>query len=70
MTGRAYMEEVLAEIRQELSELLDIQVNAQKQKTSVLHASFLKPTKKCVMKMKQRKNHVHVKMLFIEGSLL
>ena len=36
----------LAKIRQEVSELLDKQVNAQKKKTSGVHASSQKPTKK------------------------
>ena len=58
----------LAEIHQEISELLDKQVNAQKEKTSRGHASSRKPTKKCAMKMKQRnkkkkrrahKNYIH-----------
>ena len=38
-----------------MSELLDKQVNAQKENlknTSGIHASFRKPTKKCAMKMK------------------
>ena len=48
MAGRAYMREVLnqAEIHQEMSELLDKQVNAQKEKTSRVHSSSCKPTKK------------------------
>ena len=36
----------MAEIHQEMSELLDKQVNAQKEKTSGVHASSRKPTKK------------------------
>ena len=44
----------MAEIHLEMSELLDKQVNAQKEKTSGVHASFCKPTKKYAMKMKQR----------------
>ena len=43
----------LAEIHQEMSELLDKQVNAQKKKTSGVHAGSCKPTKKCAMKMKE-----------------
>ena len=51
MTGRAYVhggsaEPSLAEIHQEMSELLDKQVNTQKEKTSGVHASSRKPTKK------------------------
>ena len=51
MTGRAYIEEVLNQVwlkyvHQEMSELLDKQVNAQKEKTSGVHASSRKPTKK------------------------
>ena len=60
----------LAEIRYEMSELFDKQVNAQKEKTFGVHVSSRKPTKKCGMKMKQRnkKNDAHVKMLAIDGS--
>ena len=36
----------LAEIHQEMSELLDKQVNAQKKKTSGVHTGSRKPTKK------------------------
>ena len=36
----------LAEIHQEMSELLDKQVNVQKEKTSGVHVSSRKPTKK------------------------
>ena len=50
MTGRELTwgsaEPSLAEIHQEMSELLDKQVNAQKEKTFRVHASFSKPTKK------------------------
>ena len=56
-----------------MSELLDKQVNAQKEKTSGVHVSLRKPTKKCVMKMKEtkkKKNDVHVKIIFMEGSPL
>ena len=40
-----------------MSELLDVQVNVQKESlkdTSGVHASSCKPTKSCAMKMKQR----------------
>ena len=46
MTDRAYLREVLTEIHQEMSELLDKQVNVQKGKTSRVYASSRKPTKK------------------------
>ena len=36
-----------------MSELLGKQVNAQKEKTSGVHAGSRKPTKKCAMKMKE-----------------
>ena len=45
----------LAEIHQEMSELLDKHMNAQKESlknTPGVPASFQKPMKKCVMKMK------------------
>ena len=54
-----------------MSELFDKEVNAQKEKTSRVHTSSHKPTKKCAMKMKERrKNDTHVKMLLMEGSPL
>ena len=46
MTGRAYLGEVLNQVWQEMSELFNKQVNAQKEKTSRVHASSRKPTKK------------------------
>ena len=60
MTSRAYVlgesaGPSLAEIHQEMSELLDKQLNAQKEKTSRVHASSHKPTKKYAMKMKETK---------------
>ena len=48
-----------------MSELLDKQVNAQKEKTSGVHASSRKPMKKCTMKMKEtnkEKNNTCVKI--------
>ena len=68
MTGRAYMgesaEPSLAESHQEMSELLDKQVNAQKKKT---FGSYVN----CAMKMKVRRiNDARIKMLFMEGSPL
>ena len=56
-----------------MSELLDKQVNAQKRKTSRVHISSRKPTKKVCdeneeIKKETRKNDVHVKMFLMEGS--
>ena len=53
MIGRAYLREVLNQVWLEISELLDKQVNAQKEKTSRVHPSSRKPTKKCAMKTKE-----------------
>ena len=50
-----------------MSELFDKEVNAQKEslkKTSGVHASSRMPTKKCVMKMKQRKKRHARKNVF------
>ena len=65
----------MAEIHQEMSELLDKQVNAQKEKASGVYASFRKPKKNCVMKMKETNkqkinNDACVKSIFMEGSPL
>ena len=61
----------LAEIHQEMSELLDKQVNAQKDK---IFRGSRKLPQKCVMKMKVEleleKNDARVKVLFMEGSPL
>ena len=49
----------MAKIHEEMSQLFDKEVNAQKEslkKTLGVHASSRKPTKKCAMKMKERKN--------------
>ena len=68
MTGRAYLGEVLhelslAEIHQEMSELLDKQVNAQKEKLpGFMHVSSRKPTKK-VCDENERKNDARVKII-------
>ena len=73
MTDRACLGEVLNQVWQEMSELLDKQVNAQKKKTSGIHASSRKPTKNCAMKMKEtnkEKNNACVKIIFMEGSLI
>ena len=56
-----------------MSELLDKQMNAQKEKTSGVHASSRNPMKKCAMKMKEtkkEKNDARVKIIFMEGSPL
>ena len=65
----------LAEIHQEMSELLDKQVNAQKEKTSGVHVSSRKPTKKVCdenerkkqtrKKRRTRKNRIHGRKPFI-----
>ena len=67
----------MAEIHQEMGELLDKQVNAQKRKSSGVHVSSRKPTKECAMKMKggggggeEKKNDTRVKIIFMEGSPL
>ena len=63
----------LAEIHQEISELLDKQVNAQKEKTSGVHVSSCKPTKKVCdenERKKQEKNDARVKIIFMDGSPL
>ena len=44
----------LAEIHYEMNELFNKQVNAQKEKTSRVHASSSKSTNKYAIKMKQR----------------
>ena len=63
----------LAEIHQGMSELLNKQVNAQKEKIFRGSRSSHKPTKKCAMKMKVEqleKNDACLKVLFMEGSPL
>ena len=55
----------MAEIHQEMRELLDKQVNAQKEKT-IFGLHFL-----CAMKMKgEEKNEMRVKIILMEGSTL
>ena len=49
-----------------MSELLDKQLNAQKEKTSGVHASSRKPTKKVCNENERNKQT----RLFMEGSLL
>ena len=74
MTGTPYSAEPsLAEIHQEMSELLDKQVNAQKEKIFRGSRKLLQAYEKCAMKMKVEqleKNDACIKMLFVEGSLL
>ena len=56
-----------------MSELLDKQVNAQKEKTSGVHGSSRKPTKKVFdenERNKEKQNNAHVKIIFMEGSPL
>ena len=70
MTGRAYMGEVLNEIHQEMSELLDKQVNAQTEKTSGVHVSSRKPTKKVCdenERNKQRRKKRRTRKNIIDG---
>ena len=52
----------LAEIHQEMSELLDKQVNAQKEKTAGVHTSFRKSTKKVCNEneTKKQENTTHI----------
>ena len=68
----------MAEIHEEMSELLDKQVNVQKEslkKTSGIHASSRKPTKKVCdenerKKEVEEKNDGRVKKIFVEGRIL
>ena len=72
MTGRGSAEPSLAEVHQEMSELLD-KVNTQKEKTSKVHASSYKPTKKVCdenERNKEEKNDTCVKILLVEGGYL
>ena len=58
MTDRAYMGELLT---QEMSELFDKEVNAQKEslkKFFGVQASSCMPTKKCAMKMKETNKEI------------
>ena len=61
-----------AEIHQEMSEVLDKQVNAQNKKTSGVHASSRKPMKKVCNENERNKekNDAHVKIIFMEGTPL
>ena len=62
-----------------MSELFDKEVNTQKEKSSGVHASSRKPTKKVCdenetkkqrNKETRKKNDARVKMLLMEGSIL
>ena len=57
-----------------MSELLDKQVNLQKEKDSGVHDGSRKPTKKVCdeneTKKQEEKNDAHVKILFMEGRPL
>ena len=73
MTGRAYLWPKLAEIRQGMSEVLDKQVNSQKESLkniSRVHTSSRKPTKAHEKVCDENKNDACVKVLFMEGSPL
>ena len=64
----------LAEIHEEMSELLNKQVNVQKESLKKFHGftqSSYKPTKKCAMKMKEtkEKNNYCVKIFVVKGSI-
>ena len=55
-----------------MSELFDKEVNAQKEFEKNFGGSRKLPHahEKCAMKMKQRKNDVHIKIFLVEGSPL
>ena len=67
MTGRASAEQSLAEIHQEISELLDKQVNAQKEKS---FWGSRKLSQAHVCDENGRTNDTCIKMLFMKGSPL
>ena len=79
MTGRAYIhgrstDTNLAEIHEEMRELLDKQVNVQKESLKKLPGFMQAPTsprKKCAMKMKEKKNEEkndsHIKIFVVKG---
>ena len=73
MTGRAYFREVLNYVwLKSVSELLDKQVNAQKESKYFWGSRKLPQAheKVCDENEKTRKNDTHVKMLIMEGSPL
>jgi len=57
----------LAEIHQDMSELLDKQVNAQKEKTSGVHTSSRKPTKKVCDENERNKEKNYAHKNYIHG---
>ena len=62
-----------ADINEEMSELLDKQVNVQNEslkKTSGVHASSHKLMKKCAMKMKEEKIRLPCKNFVVKGRTL
>ena len=64
----------MAEIHEEMSELLDKQVNAQKEDLKKLPGFMQAPAspQKSVMKMKEKKNKMtyHVKIFVVTGRIL
>ena len=79
MTGRASIhgrsaDTNVAKIHEEISKLLDKQVNVQKEslkKTYGIHASSRKPMKKCGMKIKkEEKNDCCIKIFVVKGRTL
>ena len=63
----------LADMHEEISELLDKQVNVQNEywkKTSGVHASFCKSTKKVCNENERRKNDFHIKNFVVKGRTL
>ena len=67
LTGRAYIGEVLmAKIHEEISRQTSECIKREFEKTSGVHTSSCKPTKKCVMKMEDRKkkNDCCIKILW------
>ena len=75
MTGRAYVhgrsaEPSLAEIHQEMSELLDKQVNALKEKIFWGSRKLPQAHEKVCDENERRKNDTRVKMIFMEGRPL
>ena len=76
MTGRVYMGEVLitnlAEIHEEMSELLDKQVTVQKESLKIfsrVHASSCKPMKKVCNENERKKKDLPRKTFVVKGRL-
>ena len=75
MTGRAYIGEMLIQIWlksiKEMSELVDKQVNVQKESLKKLPGftqSSSKPTKKCAMKMRHKEKKLRAPKIFFDGG--